>query len=420
MERTPSPSRRLHTPPAPLHGAKHDTYEPFSPRRSSRVAAQRDQTQQPPSPTRSRPSRATRAVTPTTTRKNNARPNTIFQGLSPPSSPNSPRQLHSPRTTRRAHFHDNIDEPECDLVAPTPGRRFLSAIDSRAMLPTPAKTPRKRPLQSEESLQPTARVLFPSRPANIEEAMPTPHKNRKSKRDFLTLDSFEDHTEEQKIEIYTDSKERIPTADEDEDNPFVTPSRRRQPRSKAHSAPKARKAGTATDRMQEAVNRDEGMIYLFRGKRVYRKFDDVPAGHTSDEPEFSGDDLRNPAGHEARRPLTRSAIKPRLLFQEEIKQQRQRQMGPDDVDEEAVTDIEVPIATPSKRRVRHESPVKQQEITPPPIARPKREISFDSWSRVKSSTSDRSSNSSRAGKKRAGDPLSGGPEKRTRSEQSSA
>jgi hypothetical protein len=183
------------------------------------------------------------------------------------------------------------------------------------------------------------------------------------------------------------------------------------------------------------------LIYYSRGKKVYRKFHDGPASNASDEvPEFSGDEVRRNVGHEAHRPLTRSAIKPRLLFQEEIKAKRQQEMGPDDIDEEAVTDIEVPIATPSNRKARKvvsagTPSIRRQEATPPPTVPKTRrtylnfdpdamdvddetEISFDSWSRVKSAS--RESSSTRGATKRSGDTLESTTEKRTRSEQSSA
>lgn len=107
-----------------------------------------------------------------------------------------------------------------------------------------------------------------------------------------------------------------------------------------------------------------------------RKFHDGPPSNASDEgAENSATELVRQAGPVAHRPLTRSSIKPRLLFKEEIQQQRAREMGPDDVDEEAVTDIEVPVATPSNRKSRKAAAPAisfEQEATPPPTVRPKR------------------------------------------------
>jgi hypothetical protein len=132
------------------------------------------------------------------------------------------------------------------------------------MLPTPAKTPRKRPLQSEESLRPTARVLFSNRPTTVEEAMPSPRKARKSRRDAYTLESFAEQIEEDtdKIEIYTDSKERVPTADEDEENPFVSKKSKGKAKAKSNGSTRPHKFDPHAAKMQEAVNHDQGMIYM--------------------------------------------------------------------------------------------------------------------------------------------------------------
>lgn len=82
-----------------------------------------------------------------------------------------------------------------------------------------------------------------------------------------------------------------------------------------------------------------------RGKKVFRKFHNGPPSGTptEEEDEASADELQllRQAGYEARRPLTRSAIKPKLLFQEEIKQRKLENNEVSD-DEEAATDIEIP------------------------------------------------------------------------------
>lgn len=83
-----------------------------------------------------------------------------------------------------------------------------------------------------------------------------------------------------------------------------------------------------------------------RGKKIFRRFqDDAHSERTSSAgSEISGTQeqrqLKRQAGPAARRPLTRSAIKPRLLFPSD-EQLAERERGPDDVDEEAVTDIEM-------------------------------------------------------------------------------
>jgi hypothetical protein len=130
-----------------------------------------------------------------------------------------------------------------------------------AMLPTPAKTPRKRVVESGESLSTTARVLFPSRPATIDEVVPTPRKSRKTFKNAYTLESFAElgESSSSKIQIFTDSKERIPTKDDDEENPFVV----KKGKGKAKAMPqKSRKASSRAKEMDEAAERDEGIIYI--------------------------------------------------------------------------------------------------------------------------------------------------------------
>lgn len=90
-----------------------------------------------------------------------------------------------------------------------------------------------------------------------------------------------------------------------------------------------------------------------RGKKIFRRFEE----EEDEEEEAGGDDaapfdlsatpsqhrLKRQAGAAAQRPLTRSAIKPRLLFPSEEQRLERERVGrrEDDVDEEAVTDIEM-------------------------------------------------------------------------------
>ncbi|KAJ4305499.1 hypothetical protein N0V90_001030 [Kalmusia sp. IMI 367209] len=370
MERTPSPPRRVRTPPAPLHGPKYDNYEPFSPRRSSRVAKQHNvhsHLDQTTSPTRAR---TTRDVTPINSRQKSAN-RTTHLTLSPPSSPISPAKLRSPRSTRRAHHESGLLDSDSDHFAPTPARRLLSTLAPHGMLPTPAKTPRKRALHSEDSLRSTARVLFVNRPSTVDDAMPTPSKSRKSMKSALDLDSFDEHmgAGSDKIGVYVDSKERVPDREDEENNPFVS----RRGKGKAKATPKKpRKMDEKTVKIFEAAARDEGIVYTHRGKTIFRQFDDVPSSNDPDAGRSSEDEVYRKADPHGSRRLTRSAIKPKLLFKEEIERLK-RENGEDD-DEEAPTDIELPISTPS-RKTRYGLDVSAsttQETTPPPTKTVKR------------------------------------------------
>lgn len=91
--------------------------------------------------------------------------------------------------------------------------------------------------------------------------MPNPRKVRKSMKDVYSLDSFAEqmNNTNEKIEIYTDSKERVPTRDDEEDNPFVT----KKGKGKAKAVPqKARKMDGKTREMFEAADRDEGIVFI--------------------------------------------------------------------------------------------------------------------------------------------------------------
>lgn len=109
---------------------------------------------------------------------------------------------------------------------------------------------------------------------------------------------------------------------------------------------------------------------------MFRKFhDEHPSdAATDEEDETSADDrqLLRQAGPDARRPLTRSSVKPKLLFQAEIKQ-RKLDNGEvtEDEDEEESTDVELPIATPSRGKAKMMMRVDDslQAATPPPTAR---------------------------------------------------
>ena len=138
------------------------------------------------------------------------------------------------------------------------------------MLPTPAKTPRKKSMQP-VAVQAAARVLFPSRPDTVEDAMPNPRK-RRNKRNvgFSLYSSMEDDGDaglENKIDIYTDSKEKIPELDPSEDNPFYDQRTQTvgfaEPQNKKGC--KKRKAEHSIDasaEIEEAFNREEGMVYV--------------------------------------------------------------------------------------------------------------------------------------------------------------
>ena len=138
------------------------------------------------------------------------------------------------------------------------------------MLPTPAKTPRKKLVQP-VAVETAARVLFPSRPDTVEDAMPNSRK-RRSKRHvgFSLYSSMEDDGDvglENKIEIYTDSKDKVPELDPSEDNPFYdqhaqTVGFADLRKRKVSKKRKAEHSIDASAEIEEAFNREEGMVYV--------------------------------------------------------------------------------------------------------------------------------------------------------------
>ena len=252
------------------------------------------------------------------------------------------------------------------------------------------------------------------------------------------------------IEIFTDANARVPELDESEDNPFV--GRKKNPPRAQRRSRKSREEAEAEDRIEEAAGREEGVVYVFRGKKIFRPFSPLNNADEDAASDLSGTPdqrrLKRQAGPAAQRPLTRSAIKPRLLFpSEEQRLEREHDRGGlDDVDEdeEAVTDIDVDMeggvivdptpaklnaqtaTPPSTKKGKKKSPV---DVDATPTAgdgeaeamelgtdesfsslpngkgKGKGRSPFDAWARTKS------------GRKRAGDPVeegvSGGGGKRT-------
>lgn len=138
------------------------------------------------------------------------------------------------------------------------------------MLPTPVKTPRKKPVQP-AAVQAAARVLFPSRPDKVEDAMPTPRKRRNKKQvGFSLYSSMEDDggaVSENQIEIYTDSKDKVPELDPSEDNPFYdqhvqTVASAEPCKTKVSKKRKAEHSIDANKEIEDAFNREEGMVYV--------------------------------------------------------------------------------------------------------------------------------------------------------------
>ncbi|KAB8229968.1 uncharacterized protein BDW43DRAFT_286973 [Aspergillus alliaceus] len=362
MATTPPPPSTLRVPPTPRHGPGYEQYEPFSTRHSARLASQRASKRRDATPPGFPPSQSSR---------NTKKQHQELGALSPPGSVHgSPRKKSSDRAGSflAAHSLDGssgLGDPDpFSTSEPSHSNRHLHsfrATMSQGMLPTPAKTPKKKTVGDVGT---TARVLFPQ---------PSGHGKKSKKYAGFSLDSFEDDAQGgSDIQIYTDSRDRIPepAENENEDNPFskkstisTRVSRRRAEQSKRDKE------------VDESVKRDDGMTYVFRGKKIFRKFadsvdsdgddaeDDDDLGLLAARPDLLDADITTRV-----RPLTRSSIKPRVLFPT-ANDRAPPSNYVSDIDEEAATDIEDHALVPDVAETA-DNPVdiemKQRPVTPPP------------------------------------------------------
>ncbi|PYI34074.1 hypothetical protein BP00DRAFT_337403 [Aspergillus indologenus CBS 114.80] len=329
MATTPPPPSTLRIPPTPRHGAKYDHYEPYSTRYSSRLASQRasreSQTTPPPG---FPPARASSKLP----KKQDARESAT---LSPPGSvQSSPRKQKAGRLTGTHSLpHSTLDDSDPFNTEPSHTRppQFLRPTLTEGMLPTPAKTPRKKAVADVGN---TARVLFPPPPSSSSRKKPKKHTG-------FSLDSFTEDFGQSgtEIKIYTDSRDRVPELDKSEGNPFY-----KKPSSNTGTRTSRRKEMIRDKEVEESVRREDGMVYVFRGKKMFRKFtDDVDScGEDEDDDDLgllaARPDLIDESVAAKLRPLTRSSIKPRVLFRSAASDAQQDGTG--EADEEAATDIE--------------------------------------------------------------------------------
>lgn len=291
--------------------------------------------------------------------------------------------------------------------------RNVSANADGLGLPTPSKTPRKvSGTTTSASIQTFARNLFSA----DDSAMPK--KRRGKKYSGMTMDSFTAEDEEESIEIFTDSQDRIPVKDNSAENPFYGTSSKTT--DAAQRRAKRRNVfipGEGAQSISDAAHRDDGMVYVFRGKKFFRKF-------SQDEDDNHGDD----SDGQYVQPLSRSSIKPRLLFpQEKSTEALEEEEATTDIEDNVKADTRKAPATPSKTK---SSQVETPEaprfapISPPDSKRATRSTNrvaelatpskskgrkspFDSWPRIKDPRG-------QASTKRVGEVLDQTPAKRTR------
>ena len=214
-----------------------DDYEPYSPRRTTRTSTQRVHWSKHTISTQAvSPPASTLDASPEPAPSVSADGDTIMSGLGSPT--------FSPSQADGSHV-------EHDAAA--------------MMLPTPAKTPRKTIEWSAPALRPTARLLFANRMDHDEDLMPSPRKRRARAHMDMSLDDFgvDPVSTGDPIEIYTDSKERIPEIDPDEDNPFYV----KKKDSSAEGAQTTEAAPKSPHKivnpeLAKALKREDGMVFV--------------------------------------------------------------------------------------------------------------------------------------------------------------
>jgi hypothetical protein len=128
------------------------------------------------------------------------------------------------------------------------------------MLPTPAKTPARKDAlaQNHLNIQSFARNLF----ASDEPVMP---KSRSKQGRKYVLDSFANEEEDDTVQIFTDSHERVPEIDRSAENPFwgeqhsVPEPAKRRTRRKQQTV---NVPGEGERKLDDLVGREDGMVYV--------------------------------------------------------------------------------------------------------------------------------------------------------------
>ncbi|KAK4119314.1 hypothetical protein N657DRAFT_650278 [Parathielavia appendiculata] len=431
---SPGPTSRIRTPPAPLHGYS-DSYEPYTPRKSTRIAQRvTNRTPSPQPSSRHQPShqQGTALGSPKSTEKR------FVSTMATPAMSPQKKRLPPVDPSRRASGTLTAEGTANAAVAlglsPAPKPESLphqrGATTGAGMLITPAKTPQKSLDEKiKAKVKSVARNLFHN---DDEKVVPSPGKMRAQTDN---PDSFySNEAAEISFQIYTDSHERVPEIDQSADNPFyvtqntVTPQAPRR-RSKRQTVTIPGEGKVSID---DAVRRTDGMLIVFRGKKQFRKFAETEEPSNREGLDEGDGGLAGAVESRTKRHFTRSSVQPRLLFPTATSDES------NDVneDEEAATDIEdhvlaameadkpeTPIdlvdeapGTPEAPRHGPASPPTTARTTrfrskktgdPAKAQQPAKRSPFDSWRRVKGGAQSTSH-------KRSGDDLPAGAPKRTR------
>jgi hypothetical protein len=107
--------------------------------------------------------------------------------------------------------------------------------------------------------------------ADVAEIEPSPRRNRKNKRhNGFSLESFsveEGGSSRGQIQIFTDSRDRVPQMDKSKSNPFVEHGLDNDVSSTHKVAGTSKRRKVSGDKkldpqVEEAIEKDEGMVYV--------------------------------------------------------------------------------------------------------------------------------------------------------------
>ncbi|KIW92161.1 uncharacterized protein Z519_07145 [Cladophialophora bantiana CBS 173.52] len=338
------------TPPTPLHGPAYDRSHSYPNRRSTRTSSRIASSNLHSTPDGHQKEIEDAVTTPRPSRqpRSKAAPGIQSPELTPKHKAPRRVQVTSPPSPDNDNLPPTTNKPPPSKSHLQPMASSSTTI-SDGMLPTPVKTPRKKMVPKASK---AARALFQDTTTSsnkLAEFEPSPRRDRRNKRyNGFSLESFSAENDDSRgqVQIYTDSRDRVPHVDNSESNPFLDRMMNGETSStrKIAGTSKRRKVSGESKKVdpqvEEALQKDDGMVYVFRGKKVYRRFDD----DEDEDEEIDAGDLglleHTPKGSNVKRlrTLTRRSVKPKRLFQTEA-QQKAREA---EQEEEALTDIEEP------------------------------------------------------------------------------
>lgn len=181
-----------------------------------------------------------------------------------PASPQKKKRAPAMDSIRRAPANFNLESTATAAYLNFGGksnetgsaRATVAGIDG--LLPTPAKTPQKTPSpKTKANVNAVRRNLFHSEEAEV---VPTPKRTRGKKQ---LLDSF-DADDNESFPIFTDTRERIPEVDPNEDNPFYGPTiaTTAEPPRRRSKRQHVTVPGEGKITVEEAVQREDGMLIV--------------------------------------------------------------------------------------------------------------------------------------------------------------